>query len=293
MSRSNHFAFTLNNYTDDDITKIGSLVDDSTCTYLCYGKEVGEQGTPHLQGYIQFASRIRLTTAKTRMGISRLHLEPCRGSDEDNRNYCSKDGDFIEFGVSVAIARQRVGGQCDYQALIQQIQDGTIASLRDIPVAFPKLWLKHHTAIEKTYFMFRKPEARPYYGPFRWSVEHDWNTSLHLWGAAGIGKTAYARTLLPKALFVSHIDQLKAYNADFDGIIFDDMAFLHLPREAQIHLLDVDNGRAIHVRYGIAFIPPRTKKLFLSNLPDIFLNDPAINRRKTVICLDQIHNIFQ
>lgn len=160
-------------------------------------------------------------------------------------------------------------------------------TLKEIAREFPMLFIKHHTGITKMHSMFRKKPLVILGGPWRWAVEHDWNTALHLWGETGIGKTQYGKSLLPRGLLISHIDQLKGYDDEnYDGIIFDDMSFAHYPREAQIHITDVDEERAIHIRYGMAIIPANTKKLFLSNYPSIFLVDPAIGRRVTVIHLE-------
>jgi len=86
-----------------------------------------------------------------------------------------------------------------------------------------------------------------------------------LWGESGCGKTTLARCLLPKALIVSHMDDLASYSENHVGIIFDDMSFKHIPREAQIHLLDTDLPRSIHVRYRTAMIPANTPKIFTTN----------------------------
>ena len=52
MSRTRNVCFTLNNYTTADIDK-GVEFGTNKCTYLVYGEEIGELGTPHLQGYLE------------------------------------------------------------------------------------------------------------------------------------------------------------------------------------------------------------------------------------------------
>ncbi len=105
--------------------------------------------------------------------------------------------------------------------------------------------------------------------------------SYILYGPSGVGKTSYMRSLLPTALFVSHMDDLGRFEATVhEAIVFDDMSFTHLPRTAQIHIVDFDDDRSLHIRYKTAFIPAGTRKFFTSNFEDIFdLADAAIARR--------------
>lgn len=94
MTRNRAFCFTYNNYDDSTILAYQSLCDSKRITYLIYGKEVGESGTPHLQGYV------RLPNPTTIVGVQklfRLHGAPCaavfvaNGSAQENIDYCSKE----------------------------------------------------------------------------------------------------------------------------------------------------------------------------------------------------------
>lgn len=51
ISPSKHWVFTLNNYTEQNIL---ALRNDSSIKRLSMQEEVGESGTPHLQGYLEF-----------------------------------------------------------------------------------------------------------------------------------------------------------------------------------------------------------------------------------------------
>jgi hypothetical protein len=86
--------------------------------------------------------------------------------------------------------------------------------------------------------------------------------------------------MAPKpALLVSHIDRLKSFSPTIHkSIIFDDMNFKRLHREAQIHITDTNDARDIHIRYGIVHIPAKTPKIFTGNYL-MFNDDPAILRR--------------
>ena len=102
--------------------------------------------------------------------------------------------------------------------------------------------------------------------------------SMVLIGQPGCGKTTWAKLHAPKpCLFVTHFDVLREFK-DHKSIIFDDMDFKHLPRTSQIHLVDMENTRAVHRRYGITIVPANTFKIFTANeFP--FMEDPAIRRR--------------
>lgn len=105
--------------------------------------------------------------------------------------------------------------------------------------------------------------------------------ALVLKGPSGCGKTTWAKINAPKpALFVSHLDQLKKFVPGYHvSIIFDDVSFTHIPRTAQISLLDFDNPRAVHCRHSVASIPAGIHKIFTCNEWPITRGDPAIERR--------------
>jgi len=64
------------------------MLEDKKAQYII-GTEVGEQGTPHLQGYIEFKNAIAFTSL-SKMN-ERIHWEVCRGSRVQNIEYCSKE----------------------------------------------------------------------------------------------------------------------------------------------------------------------------------------------------------
>jgi len=92
--KSRAWTFTLNNYVDADLAR---LADSDAYRYCLYGKEVGESGTPHLQGYLYFPGPVRMQSVKKVAG-DRAHVEIARGSVKHNFDYCTKDGDAVEHG---------------------------------------------------------------------------------------------------------------------------------------------------------------------------------------------------
>lgn len=108
MSRAKNWCFTLNNYTDEEYQAVLDCGNNPRLVeYLVVGKEVGDNGTPHLQGYVVFNAAVRFTTVKNRLGSARLHLEVARGSPQTNKEYCTKDHDFEEFGTLPAVQQGR------------------------------------------------------------------------------------------------------------------------------------------------------------------------------------------
>lgn len=92
------WCFTLNNWTKEEYTAIIEVFGSNGNKWII-GKEIGEQGTPHLQGYINFEYKKRPLECK---GLpKRIHWERCRGSEEDNIKYCSKDGEYESHGLHV------------------------------------------------------------------------------------------------------------------------------------------------------------------------------------------------
>jgi len=102
--KSRSWCFTINNYTEQEYESL--FEDHNSVKYMIVGKEVGENQTPHLQGYVWCKNQIRMATVKTIAG-SRAHLEIAKGNHEQNYKYCSKDGDFKEVGTRPIMPKQK------------------------------------------------------------------------------------------------------------------------------------------------------------------------------------------
>ncbi|KAF8789568.1 Replication-associated protein like [Argiope bruennichi] len=81
--------------------------------YMCFGRETcPTTGRQHLQGYIYYLERQRFSVVKKSLANS--HIEAAKGSPEQNKGYCSKDGDFTEYGE---LQKLRSGGSFRTQDL--------------------------------------------------------------------------------------------------------------------------------------------------------------------------------
>lgn len=124
--RAKFWCFTLNNYTQDDVDRLATPSD--AINYMVVGKEVGESGTPHLQGTVCFVERKRLQQVKTFIGeahcsVTRYLLQSIE--------YCKKDGDIIEWGQVPAINKKE---RSDLEDFKQSVKEGVtdMTELREL-----------------------------------------------------------------------------------------------------------------------------------------------------------------
>lgn len=188
-----NFCFTLNNYTqeeEDDIKKIHH-------EYIIYGKEIGEEGTPHLQGYIELTKKMRFSSVKKLM--PRAHIEARRGTQQQAIDYCKKEGNFIELGIC-----KNQGHRTDLDTVRRTALEGgmrevtAIANLQGIQVA-------------QKFLTYNEP-ARD------WKPEVKW-----FWGTTGTGKSKTAREELGEDIYTKN-DGTKWWDG-YDGhedVIIDD-----------------------------------------------------------------------
>lgn len=80
---SKHWCFTLNN---PDGSMVPLLLEKFKNTKYVFQEETGEQGTPHLQGYVEFPNKVR---AIQHIGIPQIHWEKTRDI-KGSIAYCSK-----------------------------------------------------------------------------------------------------------------------------------------------------------------------------------------------------------
>jgi len=86
MQQSKYWCFTVNNPP--------GLLDPSLMdgvTYCVYSEEVGDSGTYHLQGYVEFRTKRRLNAVREVLGGT-AHVEPRRGTQEEAILYATKVG---------------------------------------------------------------------------------------------------------------------------------------------------------------------------------------------------------
>lgn len=133
MARARNICFTINNYTEKQMDALDLLTD---CNYLIYGYEIGDKGTPHVQGYIEFSEGRSYETIKDLLQCNWVHLEPRKGTSKQASDYCKKDSTFYEFGE-----RSKQGARSDIKAVTDAIIAGD--NLTDIAITNPETWIKY------------------------------------------------------------------------------------------------------------------------------------------------------
>ena len=245
--------------------------------YLMVCEEFHESGAKHHHAYVRFKSKPDIRSSRF-FDYKGCHpnIQACK-KVAAWKNYIKKDGNWLKYPS----ANVSIFDTCKDLTIQQWIE----YCLRE-KIAYPymeKIWDMCHRPQLNT--ITERPTHNYQCDALKTFTFQDWNLkSLVLYGESGCGKTNWSKWHMPlPSLFVTHLDVLRDYDPAFhQSIIFDDVSFLHMPRESQIHLVDTFDPRAIHCRYRVANIPAGVPKVFTAN-QRIFIDDPAINRRTFVV----------
>nr|QNA42600.1 replicase protein [Circovirus sp.] len=133
------WCFTINNYGEPDLQAVTEAFGEESVVYAIAGKEKGEKGTPHIQGYIHFKGmllcRWRFKRVRNLLG-GRAHIEKARGSDEQNRIYCSKEEVYLEVG-----SPQHQGKRNDLEKAVDCLEKG--GNLNEVARACPGVFIRY------------------------------------------------------------------------------------------------------------------------------------------------------
>lgn len=245
------WKFTLNNYTDADITMVKNWA--TQCTRLVCAKEVGAEGTAHLQGGMTLRRAKRFPAMKTL--CERMHWEIAILAEEDL--YCMKEGS--EVFVNVDNGQQ--GKRTDLDDVAEALKTESVV---EVARRFPTTYMKFHAGINALGAALAEQDLPVYEErrwPLMWTAEHE----CILWGPEGTGKTVFALQHFKKPLLVTDLEDLKHLTKSHDGIVFDDMDFTTVSRSMLIKLVGRDLPRSIRVTYGKVTIPRGMPRIFTTN----------------------------
>lgn len=211
--RSRGWCFTLNNYTDRDERMLADFFNNNPkCDYLVYGREVGEQGTPHIQGYL-YCEHARSGSAIRHAIGDRGHWEAAKGSPAQNRAYCTKQctpaNPVVEFGRLPQQGKGKplntlVKDRLDGVTLQDYIRDGRIDDLAT--------FIRHHRGYDRL-----GQEIATHRCPRSDKVTVYW-----CYGPTGSGKSLWAYDTFPGAYYhPQHGRWFEGYRGE-GVVIFDD-----------------------------------------------------------------------
>lgn len=203
-SRYRNCCWTYNNPTPEGVEHLRAQLDQFS--YIVWGHEVGSSGTPHLQGYCEFAKQPTFSAVKKILGNT-VHFAQRKGKPKQAAGYCKKglcehhiracdiceycesfDGDYefffprtvdepqtwidpFEYGT---ISEQ--GKRTDITDCVEMIQDG--CTMRQVAQHNPEAYVKFHRGfrdLRATLMPERSLKEMPHV--------------IVLWGETGTGKT--------------------------------------------------------------------------------------------------------
>lgn len=248
--------------------------------------ELHDDGTPHRHALVSYP---RVVTTQNPRAFDILGFHPNIQKTSNLQawiNYLKKDGDFLEWDSEegwtemnlVDKARAMDPEQFFNFCLDKQIPGTYYKEAKKLASDDGQFLSIHESPCE---FVFPEYLSNFCLIPDRTNI---------LIGPAGIGKTLFLLTYLPKPiLFVSHVDDIAHFNKNLHrSVLFDDVSFKHLPRCFQIQLVDRFMPRSIHRRYGTTLIPNGTYVAISGNEDPVDIDDPAILRRvhyRNILCI--------
>lgn len=236
-SKARAFCFTLNNYT----AQHEQALKDLDCQYIVFGHEVGEQGTPHLQGYVYF------TNPRSVVAVRKLfpwHVEVAKGDADQNRDYCTKDDDFYEKGVKPISNNQKgVNERERFRVARAAAAEGRFADVPD------DIYIRYYGAIKRIRQEDAAPACktkienlRPWQATLKAKLEKEPDDRKIMWfvdSVGGQGKTEFAKWAVVN--MNAHI----VHNGKTADIAYG------LPAEPKIVILDYTRSMEEHVNYGV------------------------------------------
>jgi len=292
--RGAYFLITWAQLDTEHVTIFETLDNYCSIKRCIIAREIHQDGEPHFHAFVEFDRRLDRALS-TQWDINGRHpnvkAKRSRGERNTASSYVRKDDDWIEFGDWDDDSNDthdqsllELVRQCgDFGAVIDLCYSESIpyalgkAAWNFIGSNPPRTWLdgERYAGIISNHDL----------------LDLDWNedeppTSLIICGPAGIGKTSWAIDKAPKPLLViKHIEDILHYRRDFHkALLFDDMSFVHMPRQQQLSLVDREQAVSLHLRHVVARIPEFVPRVFTCNpgfLP-VDLADEAIKRRCTL-----------
>jgi len=167
------WCFTINNPTAQDDPH--SSLNEDNVDFAIWSLEQGENGTPHYQGYAKFKNARYLKGIKKL--LPRAHLEPARGTDTDNQEYCSKAEGHLDGPWIIGKPGQQ-GKRSDWYAIRDEIKEEN-PTMERLASDYPMQVATCYGGVMRLKSIFTPPRT-------------EMATTFVIFGEPGSGKTHYA-----------------------------------------------------------------------------------------------------
>lgn len=208
MSKIRHACITINNYEKDWIPELL----EKNHQYIVIGKEVGEQGTPHLQIYVEFKNSRSFKAVHKE--FHKGHIESRKGTAKQAADYCKKgkqpkpewekDGcDGENFGLEADFQEDGIcskqGVRTDINEVVESIIDGE-TTVDEIVLANPGSYARYGRTLDRAEDIIQRKKWRT------WTTKAVW-----YWGPTGVGKSHFAfENYDPEKYYVKSVNQKEA-----------------------------------------------------------------------------------
>nr|QKV51277.1 putative replication associated protein [Crucivirus sp.] len=214
------FPWTLNNYTEDEVQNLSNteLHEERSVRFMLFVKQIGDEKTPHLQGYTQYFTSVRWTALK--QYSKRIHVEKKQmGSAQQNIDYIvlnEKKTNVAEpysWGTPCLAKGERTDLKVVAETIIKEQLDE-----KQVALEFPGVYMRYANGIRGLCRQVHKPKPYVRATPLE----------LHIiYGPSGIGKTyAAEQKFIDGNMSAAKISQLNLKGGWWDDYNGEDVIFL-------------------------------------------------------------------
>ena len=253
----------------------------------------------HKHAYLKYANAInardsRYMTTFDMQGVNGRVLHPhiqAVGSGVKDRqrviNYTQKDKEYI---ASPHLMNFDAEATDKGWAVEMNQATSVYAGMRTLQSKYPQTYYMYGERIEKGLKRRLGVATKVRYALTDFTCAAlDLTKAVVLHGESNIGKTEFALAHFERPLLITRIDDLKKITDQTDGLVFDQMRFIHpeAPRKLNltpdevINLLDLAHTRSIPARYGDSTIP--------EGLPRIFTTNRRVPMREPIFAFGENH----
>lgn len=223
---SRNYVFTVNNYEEGWYPRSNKIK-------LCIWQfEIGEQGTPHAQGYVELHESMRMAAVKKIPCFARAHLSKRGGTRYQAADYCIKErtrisGPYIE-GYSGtpeefvrSLEKTPKNHAAELEAIKRMLDEGK-TSLEIAESNFSQ-WVRHHRAFSTYQMLKTQPRSE---------IEN----VIVVYGPTGTGKSRFCMDQYPTAYWKSRGQWWDGY-AQQQHVVIDEY-YGWLPWDMLLRLCD-------------------------------------------------------